>query len=373
MDDRLDSLTAQQFEGETTVSGTVVYTWQLQRQDKRRPTSGSSRHRQPPVFGFPCRSQWNVVRSSGRLAVRLNRGVGHTNPKEIRAMLRVYKLYTSVKVEGDVQYCARVEECLDSIAALPDGKKLLSAICGTPHEVTIKDSGGAGNLTSRTGEGYRPKLLQAIHTNNQLLFKNELVAAVNNSRRGGISLEHIARQLTLGLTPATYNKSRIGGRAVFTNKNVVRPDPSWYHGYQPKNVIDKTIASNAQVILDLGQGDLSVGDLPIAWKNDLPRILRNYLVPGPGLSPTVKFNPLGHMHCVEDPAMHQRPPAIGLAHELIHAMHCMKGVNMADVKSGSEKLEEIITTGFPPYNFEEFSDNKLRTQWPSHLSLRMKY
>lgn len=135
-------------------------------------------------------------------------------------MLRVYKLYTSVKVEGDLKYCARVEDCLNSIAAIRDGRKFFSAICETPHEVTITDSGSAGNSTTFTGEGYRPKLVQAICTNNQLLFKNELVTAVNNACRGGISLEHVARQLTLGLTPATYNSSRIGGQRVFTNKNV---------------------------------------------------------------------------------------------------------------------------------------------------------
>lgn len=96
-------------------------------------------------------------------------------------------------------------------------------------------------------------------------------------------------------------------------------------------------------------------------------------MPGWGLSPKVKFNPLGQWHCVHDPAMHQRPAAIGLAHELIHALHCMKGIDMGDVISGHEMLEEIITTGFPPYNFEEFSDNKFRTQWPSKLELREKY
>ena len=31
------------------------------------------------------------------------------------------------------------------------------------------------------------------------------------------------------------------------------------------------------------------------------------------------------------------------------------------------------TTGMPPYNFEELSDNKMRSQWPQHLNLRMNY
>jgi hypothetical protein len=37
------------------------------------------------------------------------------------------------------------------------------------------------------------------------------------------------------------------------------------------------------------------------------------------------------------------------------------------------RLEELITTGMPPDNFEESSDNKMRTQWPSRLHLREDY
>jgi len=71
--------------------------------------------------------------------------------------------------------------------------------------------------------------------------------------------------------------------------------------------------------------------------------------------------------------MHQRPAAIGLAHELIHALHNSRGVNMKLVAKNGENIEEIITTGMPPYNFEELSDNKMRTQWPKGLELRENY
>jgi len=58
---------------------------------------------------------------------------------------------------------------------------------------------------------------------------------------------------------------------------------------------------------------------------------------------------------------------------LIHALHNSSGVNLALVKKDSENIEELITTGMPPYNFEELSDNKMRSQWPQHLNLRMNY
>jgi hypothetical protein len=47
------------------------------------------------------------------------------------------------------------------------------------------------------------------------------------------------------------------------------------------------------------------------------------------------------------------------------AQDCVPGV--------TGHLEELITAGMPPYNFEELSDNKMRTQWPSRLHLREDY
>ncbi len=236
--------------------------------------------------------------------------------------------------------------------------------------MTIRDTEpGKGNSTSRRGKGYQPQLLRAIHRHNAALFQASLRDALENARRNGVSLEHVARQLTLGLSPVTYNRH---------GQNVVRPSTvslSWFqkHFMNVKTIVDRRVAANAQTLIELATGELPLGKLPTAWENHLPRILRIYLTPGAGLSPTVKFNPVGFLHCVDDPAMHQRPPTIGLAHELIHALHCVKGVNQANNKTGGQKLEEVITTGFPPYNFEEFSDNKLRTQWPAHLQLRKKY
>jgi len=285
-------------------------------------------------------------------------------------MKRVYKNYSDVIVDGDVRYCGRVEECLNSIDALTDGKRLLTALCGTAHHVTIVDAAPGGNSTSTAGarDGWRPILLQAMAVNSQNQFQTEMLAALDKAQRGGITVEHLARQLTLGLSPVTYRASA----------NVARPAPIKFTWWEKnvtgvKKVMDKRVAGNAETILRLASGEVPLSALPDGWKNDLPRLLRNYLTPGPGASPTVKFNPLGTMHCPHNPSMHGRPPAIGLAHELIHALHCIQGVNQRDNRIGGEKLEEIITTGFPPYNFEEFSDNKLRTQWPTNLGLREKY
>ena len=87
----------------------------------------------------------------------------------------------------------------------------------------------------------------------------------------------------------------------------------------------------------------------------------------------MNFNPTATFHCKGDPAMHKRPPAIGLAHELIHALHAATGVDMWWVVKNNHRLEEVITTGMAPYQYEEISDNKMRAQWPTEIGLRKDY
>ena len=76
--------------------------------------------------------------------------------------------------------------------------------------------------------------------------------------------------------------------------------------------------------------------------------------------------------CAIDPAMKNRHPALGLVHEMIHAYHSATGRNMR-VRNGGGNLEEVITTGLPPYQYEEFSDNRFRTEMGPDVALRMKY
>jgi hypothetical protein len=126
------------------------------------------------------------------------------------------------------------------------------------------------------------------------------------------------------------------------------------------------------VLLEFADGKLAVDQLPAAWKADLPRILRPWLTSGPGANATIWFDPDDWKPCAIDPAMKNRHPALGLVHELVHALHSCLGTDMR-VRIGNENLEEVITTGLPPYQFEEFSDNMFRTQFGKDVDLRMKY
>jgi hypothetical protein len=73
--------------------------------------------------------------------------------------------------------------------------------------------------------------------------------------------------------------------------------------------------------------------------------------------------------------MEKRPPAIGLAHELCHAWRNATGQRLFDdATSCGFDDDEVMTTGFPPYQFERFTENMFRAQFPGMtLPLRVNY
>jgi hypothetical protein len=208
----------------------------------------------------------------------------------------------------------------------------------------------------------------AIRDQAQETFKNELNAAMTKAKSGGLTLEHLGRQLAMGLSPGTYD-----GKKNVAPPTLKNAPPPGLPGSQAMFAVGLQTADAMGILKELMDGTRKVNNLPAGWDYELPRLLRNYLNPGSGGASTVSFNPTKTFHCEDDPAMNQRPPAIGLAHELLHALHNSRGVNLSLVKRNNENIEELITTGMAPYNFEELSDNKLRTQWPTRLELRENY
>ena len=277
-----------------------------------------------------------------------------------------YAKCTAVSSNGSEIFWAAVTKHLDRINALQSGPRFLQAIQRTGRRITIAMAGTSGNSTSFANAG-APLLVQAILTNDDTMFRNELKVATGQAGAQGIPLDHIARQLSEGLTPVTYRAA----------SNVV----------PPKSKVATPAGADAQAVLaahahaamrsmgvlkDLMDGKLTLAQLADDWKVDLPRVLRPWLTPGRGTDSTISFDPGDWKPCAIDPAMKNRHPALGLVHEMIHAYHSATGRNMR-VRNGNENLEEVVTTGLPPYQFEEFSDNRFRTELGPDVSLRMKY
>lgn len=95
---------------------------------------------------------------------------------------------------------------------------------------------------------------------------------------------------------------------------------------------------------------------------------------GAGSNSTVGFNP--KRESIGTEPWETRPPAVGLAHELVHAQHAASGdIKTDQVENDSkpdpanpgshatEMDEEVRTAGIPPYDNEPYSENKIRSEW----------
>ena len=92
---------------------------------------------------------------------------------------------------------------------------------------------------------------------------------------------------------------------------------------------------------------------------------------GGGSSATIKYNPA--VSSIGFTAAWQRqPPAIWLAHELIHADDAAYGRMDPEMIDGVRNYERQAI-GLPPYEMKEFTENRLRAEWSEPQPTRPRY
>jgi type VI secretion system secreted protein VgrG len=150
----------------------------------------------------------------------------------------------------------------------------------------------------------------------------------------------------------------------------------------------KTLAALAQVSLtptglgllnSIDGGDKTVRIIPTPDGNELhfdgPGAFANADgTPGSGTDSTVHFNP--DRSVIGSNPWNDRPPAIGLAHELIHAEQAGKGVTLNGQDNNDSLPDpsnpggfaqqnqlELQTAGIPPYDNYPYNENKIRAEW----------
>src|SRR5262245_41175386 len=92
---------------------------------------------------------------------------------------------------------------------------------------------------------------------------------------------------------------------------------------------------------------------------------------GAGSNTTIKYNPdLSGIGSAE--AWQRQPPAIWLAHELIHADDAAYGRMDPEMIDGVRNYERQAI-GLPPYEMKEFTENRLRAEWREPQPARPRY
>jgi hypothetical protein len=108
----------------------------------------------------------------------------------------------------------------------------------------------------------------------------------------------------------------------------------------------------------------------LKWKDESGRE-RAIRGNGAGSDATIKFNPdLSQIGSNED--WQRQPPAIWLAHELIHADDAAYGRMDPEFREGIRNYERQAI-GLPPFEQKEFTENKIRAAWAEPQPLRPRY
>jgi hypothetical protein len=120
----------------------------------------------------------------------------------------------------------------------------------------------------------------------------------------------------------------------------------------PSSRASETRPDNYRAAVALGKS--------LRWKDESgrERAIRGC---GGGSNTTIKYNP--DLSIIGFAATWQRqPPAIWLAHELIHADDAAHGRMDPEMINGVRNYERQAI-GLPPYELKEFTENRLRAEW----------
>jgi hypothetical protein len=275
-----------------------------------------------------------------------------------------YVHFPAITVNDSRPFHTKVTALLDTIRSLPLGNSMMQAIQNSRKSVGIapfrpEDSGNkcvAHNYKKfvrlrQALEGLGPGSVPAVSVSEELTY------TLDQAEKMGQGRMFIAKQLIRGLTPATV-------RAV---NNVVHPA----RALDRQTETDQAWAM-AQLIEKLGNGQIKANAIPTAApnqygiKDQLVRILKPWLRSGDGSNSGVYFDPDKDVSCSGSQGeLAWRPPGIGLAHELCHVWRNATGNRLFDdAQACGLDDDEVMTTGIPPYNFEEYTENKFRQIWP---------
>jgi len=280
---------------------------------------------------------------------------------------------------------------LDEISAIPLGKELMDEIQKAGFNVYIQPAVAQGNQCAAANKNCYITLRQALLGGSQHKLPTVLKDAMDRGKHVGITVDSMAKRLLFGLSAMT----------VETSVNIEKPQPGGgtlqkRDGYLSPGVAkwkDAKMSQKKMVAFINGLLDGSLGNADIAnyrmgerhFADNLVRIFYQpysggdgmLVDPGAGCEATISFDPFKDDSCWNN-VMVKRPPAVGLAHEMIHAWRNVKGLRYFPDKEKHANAptpdDEVMTTGFPPYAYEKFSENLIRVGWsPKPLEMRTAY
>ena len=284
------------------------------------------------------------IQTLGKLAIGTHSHVPE-NPGEDKHMLFYFPdTNQKILVHGNEVFVNKVVADLTTIrSGWPLGERFFREIIATRWRIKIEPRLlGPFNECSSDADGLNV-LAYGIRMNDALAKRGALQFVFNlaPAQREGL-LNHVASRLVTGISLATYDSRE--------NASRYRPNPI-YQTFEQEKALHRRHLETLLVDADAWPR------VPPNYERDLQRILRTWLPPGIGCNCRINYDPDSHHQCADDPLSPIRLPVIGLFHEMVHAWRYMTGKGLY-IKNPD--IEEVITTGLAPYQYEPYSENLFR-------------
>lgn len=287
-----------------------------------------------------------------------------TNPPTGEAAL--FNNVTAQRLNDLTGFLSYAAGCLDILNQTAAGAQLFTNINNGQYSVFISPATMGGNQTFAGGIGYVNTLTQAIHDYSAgTPMPAAQVVNIINLRYGAIQaglprFNQLAQDMN-NLALCTLFQPA-GAVATFLATNFR------YQGqpFTGQNLMD-WLSPQGLAAFDLNVRTLNTVVEGINVREFFLLALNIILYPnvpaGAGTGAGIKFN----VRNEEDNVLGSpgfRPPAVGLAHELMHAMHYGRGTSPGfDINHYTTTAAELLFAGIAPFAGEPITENAIRGQW----------
>ena len=266
-----------------------------------------------------------------------------------------------LRLEGFLQY---THYCLTYINATPAGNQLLTALNAAARTTYIIPS-AIHNQTAGMSMCFVSRMVLTLNMNIAANQRAQLIQILQTAS-GAVGLpafQWLAQQINQMPLYSMFEQSNAYPPAFLNNNGVpvaAGDLQQWFN-----------TGSNCNLVINLTAAP-AIANVPLLnfVKNAVIILLYANSPAGGGSNNTVNFDvrDWANNNVGEDPiinTMADRPPAIGLAHELIHAYHNARGDQSgADFGSFSTTLFELLCVGMSPWAAYPVTENAIRGAWP---------
>lgn len=267
---------------------------------------------------------------------------------------------------GDLQgYLAYTNRCLNDLYLTAAGRALLDGLRNGAVPVFIDPAGGGGNaIQANNGNASLSAIATQMLLNPGNIDQQALSDLIVNAVPGNslaARLTTLATQLnamplySLFLQTGAYPANFLAGNLVFNGGPIDGPVLRDWIFQTDGGAFANLIAADATVV--------NAVHVESYFRLAMIVELRAHSAPGTGCGSAVYFNVRQDPGDPHD-ANTTRPPAIGLGHELVHAMHNAAGTQPGfQIQHVSTVLPELLCVGLGPFAAEPISENAIRGQW----------